>query len=50
MRSLLFSAVRHEPIDLNLAVLKGRPDTPALACWTRFLGCFLALRRYGNHT
>lgn len=39
MRSLLFSAVRHEPIDLSLAVLKGRP-----------LGCFLALRRYGNHT
>ncbi|MGE8548122.1 hypothetical protein [Alcaligenes sp. Marseille-Q7550] len=50
MRSLLFSAVCHEPIDLSLAVLKGRPGTPALASWTRFLGCFPALRRHGNHT
>lgn len=27
----------HDPIDLSLAVLKARPDTPALNAWTRYL-------------
>lgn len=27
----------HDPIDLSLAVLKDRPDSPALHAWTQFL-------------
>ncbi|HRL20383.1 MAG TPA: molybdate ABC transporter substrate-binding protein [Alcaligenes sp.] len=28
----------YDPIDLSLAVLKGRQETPALRAWTQFLG------------